>query len=120
MSVPLRGIIAGLALIAVLVAGALLLAQVTGIGRSPTATGVVIAVDSTSAVDVTGFTLRSADGATTHFRVGELESGGAAFPAVHLRAHLVSLIPIVVSYHLDAGQPIATRMEDAPLPGASR
>ena len=120
MSVPLRGIIAGLALIAVLGAGALLLAQVTGIGRSPTATGVVIAVDSTSAVDVTGFTLRSADGAMTHFRVGELESGGAAFPAVHLRAHLVSLIPIVVSYHLDAGQPIATRMADAPLPGASR
>ena len=116
MSVPVKGIVAGAALIVVLVALGLLVAQTFGIGRQPTATGIVVQVDSTSAVDISGFTLRAEDGGLTQYRIGPLESDAPAFPAVHLRAHLTSLIPIVVTYHLEDGQRVATRLEDAPLP----
>jgi hypothetical protein len=119
VSVPLRGLIAGAALIVVLVAAALLLAQAAGIGRNPTAMGVVIKVDASSAVEVTGFTLRGSDGSLTPFRIGVLESGGAAFPAVHLREHLASLLPIVVTYHVEGADRVATRLEDEPLPSTT-
>lgn len=111
----------GLALAAALGGGAVLLALVWawpdgGTGR---ATGVVIAVEATSATRVTGFTLRLAGGAEEHFAIGGLETAAPAFPAVHLREHMVSLVPVAVSYRHESGGRVATRLVDGPVPSAS-
>jgi hypothetical protein len=94
----------------------LLVAQGLGIGRPSTATGLVIDVQSTSAVDITGFTLRTADGQIQHYAVGRLDTASPGFPAVHLRSHLISLIPVVVTYEMDGDQRVAVRIVDAVLP----
>ena len=113
---PARYLVAGGALLIALAAVVLLAVQGLGIGQPATATGLVIDVQSTSAVDITGFTLRTADGQLEHYVVGRLDTTSPAFPAVHLRSHLISLIPIVVTYEMDGDQRVALRMVDAVLP----
>ncbi len=90
-----------------------------GSPSTSTSTGIVVAIDSTSPVAVTGFTLRSNDGALEQYAVGRLETGDNAFPAAHLREHLASLLPIVVTYRLEGQARVAIRLEDAPLPRSS-
>ncbi len=48
--------------------------------------------------EVTGFTLRTQQGETMRFDIGELEIDGAAFAAAHLVEHAVTLQPISVGY----------------------
>lgn len=110
----------GLALAAALGGGAVLLGLVGGGpgGGTGRATGVVIAVEATSATRVIGFTLRLAGGAEEHFAIGGLETAAPAFPAVHLREHMVSLVPVVVSYRRVNGGRVATRLVDGPVPSA--
>lgn len=110
-----RRLIGGGALVVTAAAVALLVAQGLGIGRPATATGLVIDVQSTSAVDITGFTLRTPDGQIQHYAVGHLDTASPAFPAVHLRSHLISLLPVVVTYEMDGDQRVAVRLVDAVL-----
>jgi len=114
--VPTRYLVAGGALVVALAAVALLAAQELGIGQPRTETGLVIDVQSTSAVDITGFTLRTPDGQIQQYVVGRLDIASPGFPAVHLRSHLISLIPVVVTYEMDGDQRVAVRIVDAVLP----
>lgn len=76
--------------------------------------GIVVAVQQSSPAEVQGFTLRSDAGALLVFEIGELESGGDSFPAVHLRDHLASASPIAVRYVVKGERMIVIRMADAP------
>ncbi len=119
---PRRRLVAGAVLVVALAMVGLLgllALRGLGLGGRPTSTGIVVAVESTSPVAVSGFTLRTADGRLEQYAVGILETGGAAFPAAHLREHLASLLPIVVTYRLETGRRVAIRLEDAPLPSGS-
>jgi hypothetical protein len=107
-----RGVVvaAGLA-IAVLAAAAAIGLQVTR-PADLTEIGVVIRVDSVSLTDVRGFTIRTPDGRSVAFRVGQLQNG-AQFPPGHLAEHAATAVPIVVTYRDEAGTKVAVRLEDA-------
>ena len=113
---PPRYFVAGVALVVAVGAVAVLVAQSLGIAQPRTQTGLVIDVQSTSAVDITGFTLRTQDGQLQYYVVGRLDTASPGFPAVHLRSHLISLIPVVVTYETDGDQRVAVRIVDALLP----
>ncbi len=81
-------------------------------GPGQTATGVVIAVDGNSGA-ITGFTLRTAGGEVLTFRIGTLETDGAAFPAAHLTEHAVTLDPVAVAYRDEGGARVVYRLTDA-------
>ena len=83
-----------------------------------TETGVVIAVDSTSLTDVRGFTIRTPDGRTVAFRLGQLENG-AAFPPGHLGEHEATAVPVLVTYRDENGERVVVRLEDAVASPAS-
>jgi hypothetical protein len=101
---------AALALVAIV-------AVVIAAPRTSTATGVVVAVDSVSLAEVTGFTIRTAEGRTIEFSLGALQNG-AEFPPGHLVEHIASGVPVVVTYRGDAGARTAIRIVDelAPSP----
>jgi hypothetical protein len=80
------------------------------------ARGIVVDVQQSSFTHVDGFTLRTADGRLLHFTVGEIPPGNGSFPAIHLRDHLASALPIDVRYVVEHDQNIALRLADAPSP----
>jgi hypothetical protein len=104
-------LVAGIALVAIA-------AVVAAAPRTSVATGVVVAVDSRSLSDVAGFTIRTSEGRTIDFDVGVLQNG-AEFPPGHLVEHIVSGVPVVVTYRDDAGARTAIRIVDAPAPAAT-
>jgi glucose/arabinose dehydrogenase len=88
---------------------ALALAGCTGQPPDEVVTGVVIAVDGPTVAQVDRVTIRTANGTTVVLTVGPLDLAGGGLPAAHLRAHLVSGIPItahvrngVMYYYIDA------------------
>jgi hypothetical protein len=83
-----------------------------------TEVGVVIFVDSVSLTDVRAFWIRTSDGRTVQFRIGQLENG-AQFPPGHLGEHEVTAVPVRVTYRDEAGEHVAIRLEDAAPSGPS-
>ncbi len=79
----------------------------------PTATGVIVAVDSAGLSAVHSFTLRQSDGTSRRFELAKLENG-VQFPPGHLNEHLATARPIKVWYRDEAGILYAIRLEDAP------
>lgn len=77
-----------------------------------TEVGVVIFVDSVSLTDVRAFWIRTSDGRTVQFRVGQLENG-AQFPPGHLGEHEVTAVPVRVTFRDEAGEHVAIRLDDA-------
>ena len=61
---------------------------------------------SVSLTDVRGFAIRTPDGRTVEFRVGQLENG-AQFPPGHLAEHQVDSVPIRVTYRDENGEHVA-------------
>ena len=108
----------GIGLIVAAVALVAILGGVLGQPPRQTETGVVIAVDSTSLTDVRGFTIRTADGRTVSFMVGELENG-AEFPPGHLGEHMATAVPVLVTYRDESGERVVVRVEDAVTSPAS-
>jgi hypothetical protein len=98
-------------ILALLVAVALVGSGCADPGKA--AAGIVIAVDA-PAGEVTGFTLRTQQGETLPFVIGELETDGAAFAASHLVEHAVTLQPIAVGYRITDDQNVVHRLVDAP------
>ena len=92
----------------------------TSLGRPALRTdvGIVVKVDSVSLTDVRGFTIRTHDGRTLEFRVGQLENG-AEFPPGHLGEHQATASPIRVTYRDEGGERVAVRLEDAEAVGAT-
>jgi hypothetical protein len=82
-------------------------------GAQRTETGLVIDVDATGLTEVRGFTLRTDDGRTTSYRIGELENG-TEFPPGHLVEHLATAERVVVYFRDESGERVAYRLEDAP------
>lgn len=83
---------------------------VAGTPESPAA-GVVIGVTSNGS-QVTGFTLRTSDGTTVDFTIGQLENADE-FPADELTDHEGSVAPILVFFRSENGKLVVFRLEDA-------
>jgi hypothetical protein len=79
-----------------------------------TIAGVVVGLRSEGLGAVTGLTLRTTDGRTLEFEIGELENG-ADFPPGHLSFHQATGDPVRVWYRTEGGRLIAFRLEDATL-----
>ncbi|MFL5749645.1 MAG: hypothetical protein ACJ767_03390 [Chloroflexota bacterium] len=108
----LRRLLVGAGVVlAVLAIGAFL---ATTLAQPPrqTETGVVIAVDSTSLTNVRGFTIRTSDGRTVAFTLGQLENASQFAPG-HLNEHVATAVPVLVTYRVENGQRMVVRLEDA-------
>jgi hypothetical protein len=79
---------------------------------SPVA-GVVTAVDTDAAGNVKGFTLKTNDGDTITFVLGQLDNT-SDFPASSLQDHETSATPIFVFFNSQNGQLVVYHLEDAP------
>jgi hypothetical protein len=108
-----RRAVVGLGVAIGVLAGILVVVALAGRPAPRTEVGVVISVESISLTNVRGFTIRTADGRTVAFRVGQLENG-ATFPPGHLGEHAATAVPIVVTYRDENGERVAIRLEDAP------
>ena len=120
----LRRLLVGVGVVvAVLAVGALLASTLAQPPRQ-TDTGVVIAVDSQSLTNVTGFSIRTADGRTVAFKLGQLENASEFAPG-HLNEHIATAVPVLVTYQDVNGAKVVVRLEDAvaaspiPSPAAS-
>jgi hypothetical protein len=111
-----RSIVVGAGLVIALVAAAAFLITTAAQPPRQTETGVVIAVDSTSLTNVKGFTIRTPDGRTVAFKLGQLENASQFAPG-HLNEHIATAIPVLVTYQDKDGERVVVRLEDAP--GAS-
>jgi len=100
--------------IAVLAVGALLASTLAQPPRQ-TETGVVIAVDSESLTNVRGFTVRTPDGRTVEFKLGQLENASQFAPG-HLNEHMATAVPVLVTYQDVNGARVVVRLEDAIVP----
>lgn len=77
-----------------------------------TAVGVITHLDQKGLGAVTGMTLRSSDGQTLDFVVGQLENS-AEFPPGHLATHQATGQPVRVWYRMQGSERVAYRIEDA-------
>jgi len=77
-----------------------------------------VAVDSTSIGSVDQAAIRQSDGTVLQFNVERLDVNNG-LPAVHLREHLASGIPVVMEYIVENGENVALRYNDAPTPTPS-
>ena len=111
-----RSIVVGAGLVIALVAAAAFVVTTAAQPPRQTETGVVIAVDSTSLTNVKGFTIRTPDGRTLAFKLGQLENASQFAPG-HLNEHIATAIPVLVTYQDKDGERVVVRLEDAP--GAS-
>lgn len=100
---------------AIVVVGLLALAALVGGPGRQTATGIVVAVEATSLTDVTGFSIRTADGRDVAFRIDRLENE-TTFPPGHLNEHRATSQPVLVTYREEDGTRVALRIDDAGAP----
>lgn len=76
--------------------------------------GLVTAIDG-SGDDIEGFTIETVDGQTWTFRVGELTNGDV-FPPSHLQAHQDDEYPVLVTFHVEGDELVATHLDDGTPP----
>jgi protein SCO1/2 len=79
-----------------------------------TASGVITAVDQPGVAEVDGFSLRTDDGSTITFAVGELDVSGSAHPASHFRSLMALSTPVRVTYRDQADEHVAIRVDELP------
>ena len=107
-----RGALVALGVAVALVAGIGVVVMSMGRPTPRTEVGVVVFVDSVSLTDVRGFRIRTEDGRTVQFRVGQLENG-AEFAPGHLGEHQATSLPVRVTYRDEGGELVAIRIDDA-------
>jgi hypothetical protein len=107
-----RSIVVGAGIVVAIAAVAALVVATVAQPPRATETGVVIAVDAASLTNVKGFTIRTPDGRTVVFRIGQLENR-TQFPPGHLSEHMATAVPVLVTYRDDNGERVAVRLEDA-------
>jgi hypothetical protein len=76
------------------------------------AVGLLTGIDAEGLTRVTGFRLRTDDGAELPFRLGVLENG-AAFPPGHLAEHMATTTKVRVFFREEGGERVVYRLEDA-------
>ena len=113
-----RSVVVGAGLLVALAATAALVVAILAQPPRETETGVVIAVDAASLTNVKGFTIRTPDGRTVVFRIGQLENG-TQFPPGHLSEHMATAVPVIVTYRDENGARVAVRLDDAVAPSAA-
>ena len=97
----------------------MLAAVVAACATAPrTASGIVVAFDGSSIGSVDQVDVRTNDGNVLRFDVQRLDINNG-LPAVHLREHLASGIPIIVEYIVEGERNVALRYNDAPAQSAS-
>ena len=72
----------------------------------------MVFVDRSASPTSARFAIRTQDGRTVQFRVGQLENG-AQFPPGHLGEHQATSVPVRVTYRDEGGELVAIRLEDA-------
>ncbi len=77
--------------------------------------GLVIAIEQTGLNEVQGFTIRTTSGETWTFRIGELDNGDV-FPPSHLNAHQADAYPVLVTFHVEGDELVATHLDDGTPP----
>jgi hypothetical protein len=77
--------------------------------------GLVIAIEQTGLNEVQGFTIRTASGETWTFRIGDLDNGDV-FPPGHLNAHQADAYPVLVTFHVEGDELVATHLDDGTAP----
>ena len=113
-----RGAIAALGIAIAVLAGVFVVATTVMQPAKKTEVGIVVFVDSVSLTNVRAFMIRTPDGRTVEFRIGQLENG-VQFPPGHLGVHQADAMPVRVTYRDENGEHVAIRLEDAPLPSPS-
>ena len=113
-----RRILVGVGVVIAVLAVGALLASTLGQPARQTETGVVIAVDSSSLTNVRGFTIRTRDGRTVAFELGQLENASQFAPG-HLNEHVATAVPVLVTYQDVNGDRVVVRLEDAAAATAS-
>ncbi len=108
-----RRLVLLLVIAAAVVAAVVVAAMVFGGPGRKVETGVVISVHATSLSNVENFTIRTPEGRDVVFQMGKLENATQFAPG-HLAEHMVTLIPVRVTYIDGANGPVAVRLEDAP------
>ena len=76
------------------------------------AVGLLTGIDAEGLTRVTGFRLRTDDGAEVPFRIGVLENG-AEFPPGHLAEHMATTTKVRVFFREEGGERVVYRLEDA-------
>ena len=108
--------------------GLLVVALVIGVGAilvlsakpaESTAEGIVTEVTPSGTLAVGSFQLRTNDGRTMTFVLGELDLSPPGFNGPHLYVHRATLQPIVVSYRVVGNDLVVDRMVDAIVPSPS-
>ena len=77
--------------------------------------GLVVAIEQTGLNDVQGFTIRTESGETWTFRIGDLDNGDI-FPPSHLNAHQADAYPVLVTFHVEGDELVATHLDDGTAP----
>ena len=77
--------------------------------------GLVIAIEQTGLNEVQGFTIRTTSGETWTFRIGDLDNGDV-FPPSHLNAHQADAYPVLVTFHVEGDELVATHLDDGTPP----
>jgi hypothetical protein len=85
----------------------------------PTAEGIVTQVTSSGTLAVASFQLRTDDGTTLTFTLGDLDLSPPGFNGPHLYVHRATLQPIIVTYRTDGTSLVAVRLVDAPIASPS-
>ena len=91
----------------------LLSAEPGGSNTADSVIGVIVGVQSEGLDRVLGFDLRTSDGATVAFVIGDLENGDT-FPPGHLVEHQATGQPVRVSFVTEGATNVAVRIDDAP------
>jgi hypothetical protein len=84
--------------------------------RTAVTCGIVVGIDQTSITDVTGFTIRSADGVVSSFSIVAARLAPDSFEPGHLREHRALAEPICVIFRPAESPRVALDLTDALAP----
>jgi hypothetical protein len=100
--------------LAALLVGSVVALSLVGCGQgSELARGIVLIMNETPPIQVSGFMLRTNTGRILTFKIGPLQLDAGSFNAAHLKVHQVTGQPIIVEYRTVNGERIAFRLTDA-------
>ena len=78
--------------------------------------GIVVSVQAKPPLAVASFQIRTTDGRVVSFQVGDLQYQAGSFNAAHLVIHEATAQPVIVTYHDEGDDHVATKLVDGPLP----
>jgi hypothetical protein len=103
---------------ALAVIGAIVLAAAVLAPKTPSLQleGIVVSVHAKPPLAVASFEIRTIEGQVVSFQVGDLQYVAGSFNAAHLVVHEATAQPVIVTYHDEGDDHVATKLVDGPLP----